>query len=950
MFPRSKYKYLPYDAQDETYFGCRSVLEEEWKYLHKRRAFQDQPEPKASDVAAKPGEASEKQDTSRAAGFWTRLSAILFGRKIESACIRPADREDGKERPEPPHDLSGIALSGGGIRSASFCLGVLQALSYAGWLKKLDYLSSVSGGGYIGGSLTWLLHRRWQGEAGETIPFGLERKNFPYGSYPMAGMMDVEKAETGAQKNKEWNVYKGRMLRYLRQHARYLTPGDGINIMSLVAVVLRNSLFSLFVYGGVLVLLFAIAWPLIFDSVDNVTAFAWLRVHLLPWFPAGINRALAAAIVLGVLLLAAVVVYVVRAWLPRKTSSGYRLRYVYERSMGRLLMLLLFVTLVGFIPSIYSWIDQAGRATPQEEVTQIRLDGKSEKLGEVTLRGEIKQAVPASEANKVDTTIAKPQQPEWRLTDFKAALTGAFSSLIGAIAAILAFMQDGKSKKKIPTGVFVAIASFALIFGLLLLSYHFARWVHTDAAALAARHWRTVLTWDTLVQHSWLLLFAGLLAFFLRAPNLNYLSIHRYYRDRLMETFTPDVPDAIHVNGPVPGTEKSADYTQLYKMLDEDPKSAWGPYPIINANIVLVSSDIPKFRGRGGDNFILTPRFCGSNATGWCETRHSPYNNMTLPTAIAISGAAVHTNVSGGNGLLRTPWLSFLMGFFNIRLGYWADNPTPKWERLCRIAQATQRQFERAAPCDYPAIHVMLNIWNGVFRAWCRLISIVKMSFHYLLSQRFFATLSKPNALYPGIFEMFLRKNLNENSRMVQLSDGGHFENLGLYELIRRKLKLIIVCDGSADPQYGFEDLANAIEKVRADFGALILFDSMDMETLTPKSVLETGEDSDKKVSYADRGYLIGRVIYKDREEATLIYLTTAFFKEVSADLYAYRKAHPEFPDEPTSDQFFDEKQFEAYRELGYQVTYRMMHDQDVLRTYDVRRILGEPDIGKTAS
>jgi len=922
MFSQQQYKYLPYEAQDETYFGCRRVLEEEWQYIRQRRAHQNEG---ASNAAQRPRRGRDEPVRQRTPGFWARLAAILFGWKIEAVCAGQAVAEDGPARPAPPADLSGIALSGGGIRSASFCLGVLQALSYAGWLKRLDYQSSVSGGGYIGGSLTWLLHRKWRGANGEDIPYGLERRDFPYGSYPMVGMEDVD----AAGNSEAWNVYKGRMLRYLRQNARYLTPGNGINFLSLAAVVLRNMLFSFFVYGGVIVALFALIWPYAFEPAADVRAFQWLAERL-PWFPAGINRAQGALIALALLLLGAAVVYVGRTWLPRKLSSGYRLRYFYERWMGRMLALLFLLAIIGFLPYVYCWIDQAGRSQPER--AQISLSGKSQALGEISLKGDIKRPATVEPARCLQPDDAAVQTAKWRFENFKAAFLGAFSALIGAIASLLAFVQEGKQRKKIPTGVYVAIASFGVIFGLLLLAYHFAGLLQT-APLLEPGGW---------------MLAVALFLLFLRFPNLNYLSIHRYYRDRLMETFTPNLPDAIHVNGPVPGAVKSADSTPLSEMVDVAKAGAWGPYPIINTNIVLVSSDIPKFRGRGGDNFILTPKFCGSNATGWCETRCSPYANMTLPTAIAISGAAVHSNVSSGNGLARTPWLSFLMGFFNIRLGYWADNPTPQWERLCRIAQATQRQFETKAPCDYPATQVMLRLWNGIFQMWCRLISIIKMSFQYLLSLRLFATLSKPNALYPGIFEMFMRKNLNENSRMVQLSDGGHFENLGLYELIRRKLRLIIVCDGTADPRCGFEDLANAIEKVRADFGALVLFDSKDLETLTPKSVLETGENAGKKVSYAERGHLIGRVIYKDRSEATLLYLTTAFFQEVSADLFAYRKAHDEFPDEPTSDQFFDEQQFEAYRELGYQAAYRMMHDPVVVCNADVLRILKQPDVGKT--
>ena len=61
-----------------------------------------------------------------------------------------------------------------------------------------------------------------------------------------------------------------------------------------------------------------------------------------------------------------------------------------------------------------------------------------------------------------------------------------------------------------------------------------------------------------------------------------------------------------------------------------------------------------------------------------------------------------------------------------------------------------------------------------------------------------------------------------EDSQYVYLSDGGHFENLGLHELIRRRVKFIIACDADADPKYEFGDLANAIDKCKVDFGVRI--------------------------------------------------------------------------------------------------------------------------------
>lgn len=190
---------------------------------------------------------------------------------------------------------------------------------------------------------------------------------------------------------------------------------------------------------------------------------------------------------------------------------------------------------------------------------------------------------------------------------------------------------------------------------------------------------------------------------------------------------------------------------------------------------------------------------------------------------------------------------------------------------------------------------------------------------------------------------MILHNTLNENSCLLSLSDGGHFENLGLYELVRRRLKFIIVCDGTADPGFRFTDLANALEKIRADFGALILFDDPGIEALVPTSKPHSKQrntDGGPAMRRAERGYLTAKIRYANNDEGTLIYLTTTFFKCLSADLYGYRRTRPEFPDEPTSDQFFDESQFEAYRELGYQTAYLMTRDPAIVANQNVKNTI----------
>lgn len=403
----------------------------------------------------------------------------------------------------------------------------------------------------------------------------------------------------------------------------------------------------------------------------------------------------------------------------------------------------------------------------------------------------------------------------------------------------------------------VSVGTAALWFGLLLLAYHLTSLIQGSYSD------KDIIGFCLIIAAA-----LGIVGWY---ANINYVSIHRYYRDRLMEAFMPDVDKAL--DGEIsPRAAGNADKQAIDGLLDEQAGAGIdnnpSPYHLINTNVVLESSKIPKFRGRGGDSFILSPRFCGSNATGWSRSESFMNGRMTLPTAMAISGAAVNPSTGvGGKGITRQPLLSMLMGLLNIRLGYWAPNPNP----------------ERAA----------------------RAI---------------------PNYFLPGLSEMFTRWKLNEKASYVELSDGGHFENLALYELIRRRARLIIVCDAGADPNFQFSDLANAVEKARVDFGTLILSNCDDLKTLVPH---EQSSDKDA-IKSADRGYIKSTIIYPDNSRGCLLYIKTTFYEKLSADLYGYKKAHPQFPDEPTSDQFFDEKQFEAYRELGYQTAWHMMNDKEI--------------------
>ena len=779
--------WVPYDGADRTYFGAGPVVAAELKY-----------------ILGKPGR-RERADT-------------------------------GEGQP-----LAGLALSGGGIRSASFCLGVMQALAYQDWLNEVDYLSTVSGGGYIGSSVSWLVHQSWTvpdaSAAGgaRTVDFGTRWDNFPYGTYPMSGTLHAQpKAPAAADGLKPSD--KGSMLRFVRQNAKYLVPGRGINILSLAAAVLRGGLVSIAVYFGLLMLVFL--------GLQQVGFFGPVQkagITALQQLPAAMTWPLFLALlaVTGFLLFA--FLFALLSWV----RSSYGWRRAFDVGAKNFITAALIFLVLAALP----WV--------HEGIGQIALWLASG-----------------------DSAGATESLTEW---------LGVASTALGVLSAIGAFARSGKKEGKLPVGLLAGLAVTLLLFGLLLLGYR-----------LSAQ-WAAALKSDGLDSTS-VLVTLGAVAILGFAASLNRVSIHRFYRDRLMETFLPDVDNALLPAGNRPQA-KLADRKKLSAMANAHP----GPYHIVNTNVVLVGSKRPKFKGRGGDNFILSPLYCGSNATGWRDTHSYANNDMTLASAMAISGAAVNPSAGcGGEGVTRSALMSVLMGLLNIRLGYWSLNPDPERQPL---------------------------------------------------------TLREPNHWVPGLWELIVRSQLSEDNAFLQLSDGGHFENLGLYELIRRKLKVIIVCDGGADPNYTFSDLANALEKARVDFGVLVNLDGAALSRLVPRPKPEHKDDP-KAERYAETGHLVTDIIYADNTRGKLIYLTTTFFEHLSADLYGYRREHPQFPDEPTSDQFFSEKQFEAYRELGYLVAMDMMCDpaigQDQAITaifpfnkaycegYNKRRSVSSPSAGAT--
>jgi hypothetical protein len=202
---------------------------------------------------------------------------------------------------------------------------------------------------------------------------------------------------------------------------------------------------------------------------------------------------------------------------------------------------------------------------------------------------------------------------------------------------------------------------------------------------------------------------------------------------------------------------------------------------------------------------------------------------------------------------------------------------------------------------------------------------------------------SPPIGLFSLIAELFGMTNADAN--YVYLSDGGHFENLGIYELVRRRCRLIIAVDVASDKTLAFEDLGNAIRKCATDL-------HVGIELCVARMDLVKG--SDMCGASCSAGRIRYSCVDKDGVDGVLLYVKPAIVGTENADVLNYRRAHPDYPHQSTADQWFDEAQFESYRALGYHIAKSALaeaaaacrttggaHDIDILCAELLRRHSG---------
>ncbi|MDD1641564.1 MAG: hypothetical protein LUQ68_08820 [Methylococcaceae bacterium] len=247
--------------------------------------------------------------------------------------------------------------------------------------------------------------------------------------------------------------------------------------------------------------------------------------------------------------------------------------------------------------------------------------------------------------------------------------------------------------------------------------------------------------------------------------------------------------------------------------------------------------------------------------------------------AISVSGAAASPNM----GYHTSAPVAFLMTLFNARLGWWFPNPSK-------------------SSCQQP---------SPSFSLW------------YLLKELFgFA---------------------NEKSKYLAISDGGHFENLAAYELVKRRCRVIIISDGECDPKLQFEGLATLIRMCEVD--NLVKKIEIDVRSIHPES--ESG--------WSHSRCTIGKIYYDKYEpekdpDGWIIYLKASMNGHEDTAVMQYKAVHPDFPHETTDDQFYAEDQFESYRCLGKDITGQLfgkiiLGDQPMHEIAEKLNILLTPEL-----
>jgi hypothetical protein len=344
------------------------------------------------------------------------------------------------------------------------------------------------------------------------------------------------------------------------------------------------------------------------------------------------------------------------------------------------------------------------------------------------------------------------------------------------------------------------------------------------------------------------------------AININRFSLHAFYRNRLVRAFL----GASGKRNPDRFTGFDAcDNPKMHRLWSAVEAGNWRPFQIINISLNVVSAPRLAWQERKAEPFTVSPLHCGSSFVGYRESAgYGGSQGISLGTAMAISGAAASPNM----GYHSSPSISFLMTMFNVRLGWWLGNP----------GACGEQSYSHDGPQ----------------------FAIVPLAQEAL-----------------GL--------TTDSRKYIYLSDGGHFENLGLYEMVRRRCRYIIVSDAGCDPGFGLADLANAVRKIQIDLGVEVRFTNLEQLKRRPAD----GTDLGPGHPYCAIGEIDYRAADGANQNGTVLYIKAGYHGIEGAGIRGYAHARPDFPHESTVDQWFTESQFESYRALGFEITDRIFND-----------------------
>jgi hypothetical protein len=885
------------------------------------------------------------------------------------------------------HDANfvGLAFSGGGIRSATFNLGVLQALADLKLLCRIDYLSTVSGGGYIG---SWLIAWTQRLESFAKVQARISAHRVH---------LEEDKEQTP--------------VRFLRVFSNYLTPKLGFfsgDTWAMIFIYLRNLLLNqtiVFAMLATLLLLPRVACRSAIAALKSPVSAIWL---------------VALGLELLVFSFSSILFYMECLSLGKKTSKpqwteqGRTLLMVCAPLFAAAVMAALWLSRNPFslFDEVVSWLADHHFFSFVKLVLWLKSHAHFPHAGAVLMGAVAYSALWALvrffELFQIKAAHQLPGLPryrfEWLIGTAASLLAGSLAGWLLALLAGMPLFKNGD--EALTAGVPLVVGVFLLagvlhigfmgvifhdwkrewwgrlggwlllcaivwlaLFALALFFPPFIRCVSPKAQSLAVKYLTPAWIFSTIgtvlagnskasgepgevnwmdaaikvgpyifgigllcwisVGIDWfltdrsplytfltLIACAGIAVLMAWRVDINQFSMHMFYRNRLASCFLGASNEKRSPNR-FTGFDPDDDLPLKYFRSDaEIPYD--GPYPLLNASLNLVKGKDLAWQERKAESFVMTPHFCGYDV--WLEQQDSPMlaHDQTLPKvgenpdgtpsrtgdslaaavdleaittiepaeklgnelehfgyratedyafptprnvgpnpklefhgpdlglAMAISGAAASPNM----GFYSSPPVAFLMTVFNVRLGQWLGNP--------RRRNTSRRPTPR------------LGLW-------------------WLINE--------------------LLGGTNDESSYVYLSDGGHFENMGLYELVKRRCGLIIICDAEADENYKFCGLGNAIRKCRIDLG-------IDID-------LDTTQIAPKKAGGLSRQHCaVGRIHYENADQTApmgqIIYFKASLTGDEPADVRNYKKEHPSFPHESTADQWFSESQFESYRELGY--------------------------------